>query len=114
MNKNNDCEIIKDLSSLYIENMLSEESQKFIETHLKNCKKCEKYYEDLNSTFLTEDRKEKNNDEIEINHLKKVNKKITRLKWILTGIIILILVIFFSLYFKMWYIDNINNLNIIY
>ncbi len=72
MNKNKDCEIIKDLSSLYMENMLSEESQKFIETHLKNCKNCEKYYEDLNSTFLTEDRKEKNNDEIEINHLKKV------------------------------------------
>lgn len=112
MNKNEECEVVKDLASLHIENMLSESSEKFIEKHLKECKLCEKYYKDLSSTFLNEDKKEKNNDEIEINHLKKVNKKITTLKWILTGIIILILIIMFSLFFKICYIDNINNLNI--
>ena len=112
MSKNEECEVVKDLSSLYIENMLSESSKKFIENHLKKCKTCKKYYKDLNSTFLNEDKREKKHDEIEINHLKKVNKKITTLKWIITGIIVLILIIIFSLHFKICYIDNINNLNI--
>ena len=76
MNKNEECEIVKDLSSLYIENMISESSKNFIDNHLMGCKTCEKYYKDLKSTFLNEDKKEKNHDNIEINHLKKVNKKI--------------------------------------
>ena len=113
MNKNEECEVVKDLSSLHIENMLSESSEKFIEEHLNNCKNCEKYYKDLKSTFLNEDKKEKNNDEIEINHLKKVNKKITTLKWILFGIIIFILILIFYFFFKNSYIDEINNLNIV-
>lgn len=113
MNKNDECEVVKDLSSLHIENMLSESSQKFIEEHLKDCNKCQEYYKALNSTFLNEDKKEKNNDEIEINHLKKVNKKITTLKWILFGIIVAILILMFYFYFKIMYIDSINDLNIV-
>lgn len=113
MNKNDECEIVKDLSSLHIENMLRESSQKFIQEHLKDCKECEQYYKVLNSTFLNEGKKEKNNDQIEINHLKKVNKKITTLKWILFGIIVAILILMFYFFFKSVYIDSINNLNIV-
>ena len=112
MNKNEECEVVKDLSSLYIENMISESSKNFIDNHLMGCKTCEKYYKDLKSTFLNEDKKEKNQDNIEINHLKKVNKKITILKWCITAIIVLILMIMFYFYIKICYIDNINDLNI--
>lgn len=112
MSKNEECNVVKDLSSLHIENLLSESSQKFIENHLENCKDCEKYYKNLSSTFLNEEKKERKNDDIEINHLKKVNKKITNLKWILTWIIIFILIIIFSCYCKIIYIDNINDLNV--
>ena len=112
MNKNEECDVVKDLSSLYIENMLSESSQKFIEKHLKDCKNCKNYYNDLNSNIFYEEKKERTNDKIEINHLKKVNKKITTLKWILTGIIIFILVIIFSTYCRIIYIDSINDLNV--
>ena len=112
MNKNEECEVVKDLSSLYIENMISESSKNFIDNHLMGCKTCEKYYKDLKSTFLNEDKKEKNQDNIEINHLKKVNKKITILKWCITAIIVLILLIMFYFYIKICYIDNINDLNI--
>lgn len=112
MNKNEECEIVKDLSSLHIDNMLSEKSKIFIERHLKSCTDCNKYYNDLTSTFLNETKNEKNNDTIEINHLKKFNKKITILKWLLTGLIVLILIIIFSLYFKICYIDGINDITI--
>ena len=112
MNKNEECEIVKDLSSLHIDNLLSKNSKIFIEKHLKNCKDCEKYYNTLNSKVFNENETERNNDNIEINHLKKVNNKITTLKWILTGVISLVLIIIFSLYLKICYIDNINDLNI--
>ena len=113
MNKNDECEVVKDLSSLHIENMLSESSNQFIEEHLKSCNKCQEYYKALNSTFLNDYKKEKNNDKIEINHLKKVNKKMTTLKWILFGIIVAILIFIFYFYFKNMYIDGINDLNIV-
>lgn len=113
MNKNDECEVVKDLSSLHIENMLSESSKKFIEEHLKNCRECQEYYKALNSTFLNENKKEKNNDEIEINHLKKINKKITTLKWILFGVIVTILILMLYFYLKIIYIDSINDLNVV-
>lgn len=113
MNKNKECDVVKDLSSLHIEGMLSEGSKDFIEKHIENCNECKKYYNDLNSTFLNENKKEKNNDEIEINHLKKVNKKITTLKWILFGIIVTILIFMLYFFLKNAYIDSINDLNIV-
>lgn len=113
MNKNDECEIVKDLSSLHIENMLSQSSQSFIEKHLKDCKECREYYKALNSEFLSKDKKEKSNDEIEINHLKKVNKRITTLKWILFGIIVTILILIFYFFLKIVYIDSINDLNVV-
>lgn len=36
----NNCDIIKDLLPLYEENLLSQESVKFVEAHLKSCPKC--------------------------------------------------------------------------
>lgn len=112
MKKSNECDVVKDLSSLHIENMLSQGSKDFVEKHLKGCEDCSKYYKDLNSVFLAEEKREKKNDEIEINHLKKVNKKMTTLKWILFGIIVAILVGIFTIYFKNIYIDSINDLNV--
>ena len=113
MNKNDECEIVKDLSSLHIENMLSESSQNFIEKHLINCKECQEYYNALNSTFLNENKKSKSKDEIEVNHLKKVNKKMTTLKWILFWIIVTILILMLYFFLKIVYIDSINDLNIV-
>lgn len=112
MNKNEECDVVRDLSSLYLENMVSESSKKIIEKHLKDCKNCEQYYNNMNNNIFFEEKIEKENDKVEINHLKKVNKKIQTLKWTLTIIIILILVIIFSTYCRIVYIDNINNTNI--
>lgn len=112
MNKNNECDIVKDLSSLHIDNMLSENSKQFVINHLRTCKECENYYNALNSNFLKDNEIEKNNDRIEIDHLKKVNKKITKLKWILTSIIILILILIGYFFFKTCYIDKINTITI--
>ncbi|WP_296128543.1 zf-HC2 domain-containing protein [uncultured Anaerococcus sp.] len=42
-----DCDIIKDLMPLYIDDLLSDNSKKFVEDHINNCESCKKYYEKL-------------------------------------------------------------------
>ena len=39
-----DCDIIKDLMPLYIDDLLSDNSKKFVEDHINNCESCKKYY----------------------------------------------------------------------
>lgn len=113
MNKKEECNIVKDLSSLHVENMLSEDSKNFVDNHLKTCKECTKYYSDLNSVFLKDEKENKVNDKIEVDHLKKINKKMNILKWILFGIIVLILILMLYFFVKNAYIDSINDLSIV-
>ncbi len=40
----NECNIVRDLLPLYIENMASEESREFIEAHLSKCPECNAFY----------------------------------------------------------------------
>ena len=41
----NECNIIRDLLPLYVENMVSPDTVEFVEAHLKNCAECRKEYE---------------------------------------------------------------------
>ena len=41
------CEMIRDLMPLYIDGLTSEESNREIEKHLKSCKECRKYYQEM-------------------------------------------------------------------
>lgn len=43
--KTNDCEIVKDLLPLYVEDLLSPESRKFVGEHLPECEDCRNYLE---------------------------------------------------------------------
>ena len=45
MKKN--CNIIRDLLPLYLDDVCSEESKKIVEEHLENCEECKKYLEQL-------------------------------------------------------------------
>lgn len=47
MDKN--CNIIKDLLPLYVENLLSEESEELVKNHLENCNDCKKELESIKS-----------------------------------------------------------------
>lgn len=40
----NECNIVRDLLPLYIENMASEETRAFVEAHLSNCPECNELY----------------------------------------------------------------------
>lgn len=66
----NKCQIIKDLLPLYKENLLSEESVKFVEDHLKSCPKCK--------NLLTDEIEIKNENTKPLDFVEKRIKKETR------------------------------------
>lgn len=43
------CNIIKDLLPLYLENMLSDDSHALVEEHIRNCKECGNYLNEMNN-----------------------------------------------------------------
>lgn len=47
MNKN--CEIIQDLLPLYVDDVLSEESKKFVDEHLRECEQCQEMLKQMNN-----------------------------------------------------------------
>ena len=46
----NECNIVRDLLPLYIENMASPESAQFVEAHLSKCPECNKLYFSMTAT----------------------------------------------------------------
>lgn len=64
----NECNIVRDLLPLYIENMVSAESAQFVEAHLSNCPECNEIYDSMLETKGDEklglDEKEEQNKEI--------------------------------------------------
>ena len=71
MVKNKECEIIYDLLPNYIENIVCDDSRKFIEYHLSHCSNCKKEYENMNMKIALPIA-----DERKINYLKGIQKRI--------------------------------------
>lgn len=44
-----ECDVVKDLMPLYIDDVLSENSKIFVKDHIDSCEACKKYYEKLSS-----------------------------------------------------------------
>ena len=94
-----ECEIINDLLPNYVENLVSEETKKFVNEHISNCEQCKKQLEILREDRNKINLKSKDEQKIELDYLKKYNKKMIILKIILITIITLITIsIAFSIY----------------
>lgn len=44
-----ECDVVKDLMPLYIDDVLSDNSKIFVKDHIDSCEACKKYYEKLSS-----------------------------------------------------------------
>ena len=89
-----ECNIIKDLLPIYVDNCCSTESKQFVDEHLKECEKCKDSYEHMKVSFINEI--EDNSCEPEKHDeiiMRKGVKKIRRL-WIMSLAIVIILVAF--------------------
>lgn len=123
----NECNIVSDLLPNYIDNLLSTETKKFVEEHINSCDECQSKLKTMESCLKDNEKKLKEEDEIEYDYLKKYRKKMTIWK-LIASIFIIIIILFFILliikafkinqiidvsYDKYKYIEDLQNFNII-
>lgn len=68
------CEIIQDILPLYVEKLVSEESNKQIRDHIENCECCKQYYAKLTRELEHDSMQKKKNDKNAVDYLKKIYK----------------------------------------
>lgn len=75
-----ECDIVKDLMPLYIDDLLSENSIIFVEEHINSCESCKDYYEKLSSEIKIPVSKESRFSDLKpIEYLKEnLSKKIIK------------------------------------
>ena len=98
-----ECEIVQDLIFGYCDGTLNPASKELVEKHLVKCEECKKVYEEIKK-----DKKMDDDDKIEIDYLKRVNKKLKRKKIIIviSSIFIILLVILHIIAFISYYHDQ--------
>ena len=69
-----ECEIVQDLIFGYCDGTLNSASKELVEKHLVKCEECKRVYEEIKKDKKMDD------DKIEIDYLKRVNKKLKRKK----------------------------------
>ena len=89
---NKECEIVRDLIPNYVEKTLSKVSNEFIETHIDNCKNCNKILKAIQKEKTQTENQEVIENNYEIDYLKKYNRKIKILKYIISIFIIVSIV----------------------
>ncbi len=119
------CSMIEDLLPLYVENLVSEETKKQIEEHLKQCNKCSTLLKKMqqNEVFNLQKSEQPNTEirEKEIKCIKNIKKKITFkiiISIVITCIVCLIAISLWNTYRIIqdedgnWIIYNFNTGNI--
>ena len=98
-----ECEIVQDLIFGYCDGTLNPASKELVEKHLVKCEECKKVYEEIKK-----DKKIDDDDKIEIDYLKRVNKKLKRKKIIIvfSSVSIILLVILHIIAFISYYHDQ--------
>ena len=90
MKEKRDCKIVQDLLPNYIENLTNEETNRFIEEHLKECPECQKVLENMQKEIKVSTTKR---DDREVKYIKKYNKKLKILKYALLVIILIYVIV---------------------
>ena len=85
-----ECKLIQDLLPNYIEKLTNEETNKYIEEHLKECVECKTMLENMQSNIQVKNPKR---EEREVKYIKKFNKKFKLLRNILLIIVVLFIII---------------------
>ncbi len=105
----NECKIVRDLFPNYIEEMLSDETKEFVESHMNDCNECKELLELVKEEKTVEIKKRYTEDEHEINYLKKLRRKLLTLKSIIILFILVILIAIVSYLIKFSYTQYILN-----
>lgn len=90
MKEKRDCKIVQDLLPNYIENLTNEETNRFIEEHLKECPECQKVLENMQKEIKVSNAQR---DDREVKYIKKYNKKLKILKYALLAIMLIYIIV---------------------
>lgn len=77
--KNSDCKIVSDLLPLYIDGVVSDETRKFVEEHLKKCDDCKEEYKKMSEKLVVFSNAQVNKKDAEI--IKGIKKKFKNKKF---------------------------------
>lgn len=91
-----DCYIVKDLLPNYVDKLASDETCKDIEAHLKECKDCNKEFQQMIKPMSVTD-KEKQNNTKEVHYFKKCKKKYSTMVKLLITIAVICALLFAGL-----------------
>ncbi|MGO1470546.1 MAG: zf-HC2 domain-containing protein [Tissierella sp.] len=93
--------VFRDLAPTYIDNLTSEETNKLIEEHLKDCKECREYLDQMKEDVLLGSKDEKEEEKRNIDYFKKVRskqrKKVFTIVGSLLSVFLIILISFYIL-----------------
>ena len=91
----NECYIVRDILPLYVEDMVSEETAKFVKEHLENCPECTKEFEDMKAGTKVKEISSETQNHLEEEVLKSMQtirkrfqKKVIRVGAIIAAIVI--------------------------
>jgi len=70
MSRKNECKIVQDLLPNYVEGLTNEETNLFIEEHLRECNTCKKMFNNMKTEIQKPDKEVNKN---EVNYIKKYN-----------------------------------------
>ncbi len=90
MKERRDCKIVQDLLPNYIEKLTNEETNMYVEEHLKNCNDCQKMLENMKKELNLKTNKR---DEREVKYIKKFSNKMKVLKFILLALILIYFIV---------------------
>ena len=82
-----ECSIVRDVLPLYFENMVSEDTAVFVKEHLDSCQECRKVYDGMKKINYNKE----DDEQIEINHLKKYSRHMLILKVVLVILVFIII-----------------------
>lgn len=90
MKEKKDCQIVQDLLPNYIEKLTKEETNMYIEEHLRECTECKKILENMQKELNINSSKR---DKREVKYIKKFSNKMKALKFIILALIIIYIAI---------------------
>ena len=90
MSEKRECKIVQDLLPNYIDKLTNEETNTFIEEHLKECNTCNKILEDMQKNIELNTSK---NNKKEVKYMKKYKTRMLVLKSIILLIVLIFVVI---------------------
>lgn len=83
-----ECKIVQDLLPSYMEKLTKEETNQYIEKHIKECNHCQKIFEDMQKDWEVGSQKE---EKTKVKYLKKYRNRLRLLKFIVAIIAVIML-----------------------